>query len=468
MIFKLTVVLSLLAVPAFAATPPACAPAADGGNPCPVNLRRPSTAPLSAMAQLGRTLFHDPALSGSGRQSCASCHDPAHHYAPAGASAVALGGTDLTRDGLRAVPTLTYLETRPPFSIGPDTAENETAPTPSTVAVGPHGAKTARNNAASAANLVPQGGLFWDGRADTLQQQVAGPLFNPDEMASSRAIVLARLARGPYAPMLRRLGGQAVGHSDDLLLAEALFAIARYQIEDPSFHPYASPYDAWLEGRLRMTPAQRRGYLLFNDPAKGNCAACHPDRPGPDGTPPLLTDHQFEALGVPRNRALAANRDPGFHDLGLCGPVRTDMAARTDMCGLFITPGLRNVATRHAFFHNGAYHTLDGVLDFYALRDVAPARIYPKDAGGRVLRYDDLPPPYRANLDVTDAPFDRHPGDPPALTPRERRDIIAFLRMLTDHVVSHGPSHRPENGETDHESDHPPAARNPPVRRDHP
>ena len=434
MLFRIFLFLVLPALPALAAgaPPAACLPTPDGGNPCPVALHRPAAAPLSAMAQVGRSLFHDPALSGSGRQSCASCHDPAHHYAPAGPAAVALGGTDLTRDGLRAVPTLTYLETRPNFSIGPDDAETETATTPSATAIGPHGAKTAQNNAASAVNMVPQGGLFWDGRADTLQQQANGPLFNPDEMASSRAIVLARLKHGPYAPMLRRLGGPAVASSDNLLLAEALFAIARYQIEDPAFHPYASPYDDWLEGRLRMTPAQHRGYLLFNDPAKGNCAACHPDRPKPDGTPPLLTDHQFEALGVPRNRSLSANRDPAFHDLGLCGPVRTDMATRADMCGLFVTPTLRNTATRHAFFHNGIYHTLNEVLDFYVLRDVAPERIYPKDANGQILRQDDLPPAYRTNLDITDAPFDRHPGDAPALTPRERQDIIAFLRMLTD------------------------------------
>ncbi|MBB2205242.1 cytochrome-c peroxidase [Gluconacetobacter takamatsuzukensis] len=429
MFFKLCTFLALLPVPALAA----CLPTLDGSNPCPITLHRPPTVLLSAMAQIGRSLFHDPALSGSGRQSCASCHDPAHHYAPAGSAAVAQGGTDLTRDGLRAVPTLTYLETRPGFSIGPDDAETESAATPSTAAIGPHGAKTAQNNTDSAANLVPQGGLFWDGRADTLQQQINGPLFNPDEMASTRAIVLARLARGPYAPMLRRLGGPAVARSDDLLLSEALFAIARYQIEDPSFHPYASPFDDWLEGRARMTPAQRRGYLLFNDPAKGNCAACHPDRPRPDGTPPLLTDHQFEALGIPRNRTLAANRDPAFHDLGLCGPVRTDMVGRADLCGLFVTPTLRNAATRHAFFHNGVYRTLDEVMDFYVLRDVAPDRIYPKDHDGRPMRYDDLPPPYHANLDITDAPFDRHPGDAPALTPRERQDIIAFLHMLTDH-----------------------------------
>ncbi|ACI50513.1 Di-heme cytochrome c peroxidase [Gluconacetobacter diazotrophicus PA1 5] len=411
--------------------PAACQPLSDGRNPCPVALRRPPAAPLSAMALAGRDIFHDPALSGSGRLSCASCHDRARHYGPAGAAMVARGGVDLSRDGLRAVPTLAYLERRPAFSIGPDNAESEAPPPP--VATGlPHAAKTAQNNAATAANMVPQGGLFWDGRADTLQQQATGPLFDPREMASSRAVVLARLARAPYTPTLYRLGGPAVARSPDLLLAEALFAVARYQIEDPAFHPYASPFDDWLEGKTRLSPAQRRGYLLFNDPAKGNCAACHPDRPGADGRPPLFTDHQFEALGAPRNRALAANRDPSFHDLGLCGPPRADMAGQSAMCGLFATPTLRNVATRHTFFHNGVFRTLDDVLAFYTFRDVDPGRIYPVGPDGQVRKFDDLPDRYQTNIDVADAPFDRHPGDAPPLTPDERRDIVAFLDMLTD------------------------------------
>ncbi|MBB2175077.1 cytochrome-c peroxidase [Gluconacetobacter johannae] len=410
-----------------------CLPANDGGNPCPIRLQRPPAAPLSAMALVGRAIFHDPALSGSGRLSCASCHDRAAHYGPPGRDMVARGGLDLTRQGLRAVPTLTYLERRPGFSIGPDDAESE-GPPPAAVAgpPPPHAAKSAQNGAASATNMVPQGGLFWDGRADTLQQQASGPLFDPQEMASSRAIVLSRLAHAPYTRVLLQLAGPAASHTPDLLLAEALFAVSRYQIEDPAFHPYSSQFDAWLEGRTRLTPAERRGYLLFNDPAKGNCAACHPDRPGPDGAPPLLTDHQFEALGAPRNRALAVNRDAAFHDLGLCGPQRADMTGQAMWCGMFTTPTLRNAATRHAFFHNGVFGTLNQVLAFYSFRDVAPQRVYPVDAKGHVLKYDDLPPPYQSNVDTTDAPFDRHPGDAPALTDREQQDIVAFLGTLTD------------------------------------
>ncbi len=80
---------------------------------------------------------------------------------------------------------------------------------------------------------------------------------------------------------------------------------ARYQVEEPSFHPYSSKYDHWLEGKARLSESELRGLQLFNDPDKANCAGCHPSAPTRDGLPPLFTDHQYEALGAPRNAALA-------------------------------------------------------------------------------------------------------------------------------------------------------------------
>jgi len=175
-----------------------------------------------------------------------------------------------------------------------------------------------------------------------------------------------------------------------------------------------------------------RGLRLFDDPAKGNCAACHLSQPTRDGLPPLFTDTQYEALGVPRNSALAADRNPHFHDLGLCGPFRKDLAAQTQYCGMFLTPTLRNVDRRAVFFHNGVYHSLTQVLDFYNLRSVAPEKIYPHDAQGRVRVYDDLPGAYKANVDTADAPFNRRVGEPAPLTVQDIRDIIAFLHTLDD------------------------------------
>ena len=158
----------------------------------------------------------------------------------------------------------------------------------------------------------------------------------------------------------------------------------------------------------------------------------HADQPTRDGLPPLFTDHQFEALGAPRNAVLAVNADPGFFDLGICGPYRRDMAADTQYCGLFMTPTLRNAATRHAFFHNGVFPTLKQALDFYDFRDTEPQRIYPRGADGTVEKFNDLPAAYRVNVDVADPPFDRKAGDPPTMTEADEDDIIAFLNTLVD------------------------------------
>ena len=408
----------------------------EGRNPHPITLRRPVAKPLSAMAELGRAVFFDPKLSASGKLSCASCHDPSRAYGPRSDLPAAYGGPDLTRQGVRAVPSLMYLERQPNFSIGPDNEENETVTLAQLAGAGrkaPRARKTATTTSAAAANLVPQGGLFWDGRADRLQQQALIPLLSPFEMdGGSVSRVAAKLAASRYAGQMRMLFGDGIFDNPAMAVSEAMFAVARYQIEDVAFHPFTSKFDFWLEGRARMSRAEMRGYLLFNDPARADCGGCHLDQPTPDGRPPLFTDFQYEALGVPRNPALLTNRDPKYFDLGICGPYRTDFEAETQYCGMFLTPTLRNTATRHVFFHNGIYHSLKQVLDFYDFRDVDPARIYPRGADGKVEKFNDIPKRFRANVDRVDPPLNRHRGEAPAMTAAERRDIIAFLKTLTD------------------------------------
>lgn len=427
--------------------PVASALLSAGYNPHPVRLVLPKAAPLSAMAALGRRIFFDPSLSSSGRLSCASCHSPAHAFGPPNADPAMFGGPDLTRQGVRAVPSLAYLERQPNFSIGPDSegGDQDTAVSLAQQAAQAQAAarvrKTAADTTRTATNLVPQGGLFWDGRVDTLQGQALVPMLNPLEMdGGSVPAVAARLERAAYAGDMRQLFGDAVFEDPKMAVSEAMFAVARYQIEDPAFHPYTSKYDDWLEGRARLSPAEMRGYLLFNDPKKADCAGCHLDRPTADGRPPLFTDHQYEALGVPRNMALSVNRDPDYFDLGVCGPIRTDLAAQTQYCGMFLTPTLRNVATRHVFFHNGVYHKLQQVLDFYDFRDTRPQAVYPPGPDGKPLKYNDLPVADRGNVDVTDPPFDRKPGERPAMSARDEADIIAFLKTLTDGYRPHRPA----------------------------
>jgi len=413
-----------------------------GANPHPVKLILPPTAPLSAMAQLGKQIFFDTSLSASGKQSCASCHSPEHSYGPANNLGVQLGGADMQQAGYRPPPSLTYLYRQQPFSIGPDANDTDVPVDLAQVASQALGSARAQKNAGvapAAPAMVPQGGLFWDGRADTLQGQALVPLLNPVEMAnSSPAEVARKLASATYIDKFKQLFGANIESNASLLVTEAMFAVGRYQMEDPSFHAFTSKYDYWLQGKARLSAAELHGMKLFNDPNKANCAGCHLSQPTADGLPPLFTDTQYEALGVPRNAALAINKDPRFFDMGVCGPFRHDLAEQTQYCGMFLTPTLRNSANRHLYFHNGVYRTLEQVMDFYNLRSTNPEKIYPHDASGKVETYNDLPARYHGNVDISDAPFDRKPGDKPAMTQDEIQDIIAFMNTLNDGYKTSG------------------------------
>jgi cytochrome c peroxidase len=420
----------------------------DGINPHPVTLNLPPVQPLSAVAQLGRQLFFDTALSASGRQSCASCHSPARAYNPPNALVVQPGGLHLKSFSFRPPPSLAYLYRQQPFSIGPDTGPDDVVVNINAVAAAasndPRTQKSAGTTQPTA--MVPQGGLFWDGRADSLQRQAFIPALNPVEMANGSVDTIARaLNHARYREPFMQLFGPAIFKDPNRLVSEAMFAIARYQIEDPSFHAFTSKYDAWLQGHARLSPTELRGMNLFNDPRKGNCAACHLSQPTRDGLPPLFTDTQYEALGVPRNPHLPANADPRFYDLGLCGPIRKDLAKQTQYCGMFLTPTLRNVDRRSVFFHNGVYHSLKQVIDFYNLRSEQPGKIYPRDASGKLALYDDLPKAYQGNVDVKDAPFDLKVGDRPPLSKLDIEDMIAFIHTLDD---GYSPVPKPQPGNT--------------------
>ncbi|HEV8014584.1 MAG TPA: cytochrome c peroxidase [Stellaceae bacterium] len=364
---------------------------------------------VAALMQLGRRLFFDPSLSASGKLACASCHDPAHAFGPPGDAPVMLGGKDMRQPGLRAVPSLKYLQATPPFSE--------------------HFYDSDEEGDASVDN-GPTGGLTWDGRVDRGRDQARLPLLSPFEMANADpAAVVAAARRSREAAALAKAAG---GGDDSVrLFATILQAFEAYEQSYRDFYPYSSKYDAYLAGAATLTPAEARGLAAFNDPAKGNCAHCHRSARDREGQPPQFTDHGFVALGVPRNPAIPANADPGYYDLGLCGPLRRDLADHPDYCGMFKAPSLRNVALRHAFFHNGIFHSLRDAVAFYATRDTDPGHWYPRDADGRVEKFDDLPARYWANVNV-EPPFDRHPGDPPALNDAEIDDIVAFLRTLTD------------------------------------
>lgn len=355
---------------------------------------------LSASAALGEKIFSDQSLSASGRQSCASCHDPANAHAQTNDLSVQLGGANLDQPGFRAVPSLRYLNLTPAFSF--------------------------------AADGTPTGGFTRDGRAQTLAEQAQRPFLAPHEMANaSKADVIERVKRASYAGEFRKVFGATIFDNADDAFDRVVFALQQYQKEDPEFHPYDSKYDLFLAGKVQLNAAELRGLALFNNPAKGNCAACHPSARSTDGAAPLFTDFTFDNLGVPRNAAIPATADAGYFDLGLCGPDRTDLTARTDLCGAFKVPTLRNAATRKVFFHNGRFKSLREVLGFYVRRDTNPEEWYPV-VDGVVQKFNDLPPAYRANVNTSEAPYNRQPGMAPALSAEEIDDVIQFLGTLTD------------------------------------
>jgi cytochrome c peroxidase len=355
------------------------------------------------LSELGRKLFFDTSLSASGKISCASCHDPRFAYGPANALPVQVAGKDLKQWGIRAVPSLRYLQVVPAFT---EHSFDET-------------------NGDESVDSGPTGGLAWDGRVDRGRDQARIPLLAPYEMANENpAAVVARALQAKYASAFRDLNAEQA-------FALILEAIEAWEQDPVEFYPYSSKYDAFLKGKATLTDQEQYGLKLFTDPSKGNCARCHIASRGVNGTPPQFTDYGLVAIGVPRNPAIPANSDANWYDLGMCGPDRTDFRGRSEYCGRFMTPTLRNVALRQTFFHNGVFHSLKDVLDFYASRDSNPEKWYPQEAAGRISIFNDLPAEYRANVD-RDPPFGGARGAKPALTGEEIDDIIAFLKTLTD------------------------------------
>ena len=364
---------------------------------------------VDALTELGRVLFFDSSLSASGKQSCASCHSPDHAYGPPNDLAVQLGGPKLKTPGTRATPSLRYLQNVPPFSEHYHDDDGD-----------------------DSVDAGPTGGRTWDGRADSAHDQARIPLLAPHEMANAdAATVVAKLKRAAYASVMRANFGEAIFDDTERAFQAAAMALEVFQESPADFYPYDSKYDAFLRGQVQLSPQESRGLALFNDPDKGNCASCHISAIAPNGAFPQFTDYGLIAVGVPRNRKIPVNADPRHFDLGVCGPDRTDLMDHDEYCGLFKTPTLRNVALRGAFFHNGVFHTLEQVMQFYVQRDTDPQKWYPRKRDGSIAKFDDLLPKYWGNVNM-EAPFNRKPGDEPALSEAEIQDVIAFMKTLTD------------------------------------
>ncbi len=338
-------------------------------------------AQLSPIEELGRRLFFDESLSTPPGQSCATCHDPNIAFADPVKELPVSRGAIPGRYGNRNDMVASYAAFIPPLHKDPE-------------------------------EDIWVGGLFWDGRANTLAEQAMMPPLNPLEMANpDEAAVLEKLKVLEYASMFSEVFGPEALKDAATGFKNMALAIEAFE-KTKQFSPFNSKYDAYLRRETELTEQEMRGMALFEAEDKGNCAACHPMHLGEDGSPPLFTDFTYDNLGVPKNPEnpfylLPKELNPDgfdFVDLGLAVTVK-DPAEN----GKFRVPTLRNVALTAPYTHNGFFKTLFSITAFYNTRDVAP---WPK-------------PEVMENLNTEEM------GDL-KLSNQEIEDLVAFMNTLTD------------------------------------
>jgi cytochrome c peroxidase len=339
------------------------------------------TPTLSRKEQLGKLLFFEKTLSTPVGQDCSACHKPEFAFADPDTGLPVSRGAVEGRYGNRNDMPAAYSAYIPPLHM--DTVEN-----------------------------IWVGGLFWDGRANSLEEQAMGPPLNPLEMANLDTVsIKEKLNELEYADMFIEIYGPDALKDPSTAFSNMADAIAAYE-RSAELNRFDSKYDHFLRGEAELSEQEIRGMGLFVAEGKGNCAACHPSTPAQDGTPPLFTDFTYDNLGAPKNPenpfyTLSSDLNPdGFDyvDLGLAITVN-DPAEN----GKFRVPTLRNVALTPPYLHNGVFKTLYQVVAFYNTRDVGP---WP------------LP-------EVAENVNDEELGDL-GLTNQEIEDIVAFLLTLSD------------------------------------
>jgi cytochrome c peroxidase len=379
-----------------------------GGGAAVATIDSAATQQLAAQTSLqalGQALFNDPNLSTPPGTACVSCHQPASGFSSLNGSTLGVArGSLATAFGLRAPSQAAYSSETPRFAF----------------VTGPQG------------NLVPSGGQFWDGRADSLAQQAVLPLLNPLEMNNpDAASVVAKVAAANYAAQFTAVFGAAALSNPTQALGQIGQAIQAFESAG-AFDAFSSKYDAVIQGNASFTAAEQNGLALFQNPRNG-CAACH--RLNPASSNPrdsLFTNHLYVVEGIPRNTRIPANANASFFDLGLCGPERSTPLLpagvnASDLCGAFQVPSLRNVGKRPALMHNGFFNNLSDVVSFYATRNSDPQRWY-----GASGIPNDLPAQYQANLETRRPPFNHPAGNGPLLNATQISELVAFMNTLSD------------------------------------
>ncbi|MEX1026297.1 MAG: cytochrome c peroxidase [Planctomycetota bacterium] len=316
---------------------------------------------------LGKALFWDEQVSSTNTVACGTCHIPSGGGGDPRSALEPLNSTNPGPDGLfgsaddrigsRGVPWR-LADGRYVYDIDFALAERVT-----------------RRKAPSMIGAAYHTELFWDGRASStfrdpvtdqvvsyfdaaLEAQALAPILSPVEMGHAgrtladvvsklQAIEPLRLAESVPADLAQFVDGKTYPELFDLAfpssstsfgpveIAQALASYQRTLIADDT------PYDRWLAGDSgAFTGPEKRGHTVFQ--TEGQCAICHME--------PFTSDFQYHAIGV----------RPPAEDGG-----RQEVTGSFGDRGLFKTPGLRNLALRGRYFHDGSAESVEEVIDFY-------------------------------------------------------------------------------------------------------
>ncbi|MDG2223057.1 MAG: cytochrome c peroxidase [Rubripirellula sp.] len=293
---------------------------------------------------IGKRIFLDATLSRPVGQGCFSCHRIETAFAD---SRPVSPGAVKGRFGRRNSPSLMYAALIPGFAY-------EDLPTDDGTEI-----------------YAWEGGLFHDGRAGDLFEQVQQPFFDPNEMNLPDEQALAsRLRESTYAAEFRQWVGEEAWKDDQRLNYHAFRALVEF-LKEPMFRPFDARIDDYLKGKASLTPSELRGLDVFR--GDGKCADCHLLDPT-SWTGPLLSDYGYDNLGVPSRQK---------KDAGLGGQT-----GEPSELGQFRAPSLRNVVLTPPYMHNGSIQTLKEVLEFYNRRDIEPQRWGHTDYPDTVNRQD--------------------------------------------------------------------------------
>lgn len=291
---------------------------------------------------LGKKLFFDPVLSSGGQRSCAHCHQPDKAFT----------------DGLPKNITLT-------------------------------GQGRVARNTPTLLNAALQAAQFYDMRAPSLENQSLDVVHNVSEMQGSLTEAARRLQADPqYVSLFKKAFPEQEGVIEPTQIQSALAAFERSLVR------LDSRFDRYVRGeRGALTAEEIHGFNLFTGKAK--CGICH-FTPLFNGTvPPAFLKSESEVIGVPI-RPNARQIDP---DLGRYAHVKLE-----PLKFAFKTPTVRNVAHTAPYMHNGAFRTLEEVVEFY------------DRGGGNGLGF---------NLDNQTLPEDKL-----NLTQAEKKALAAFMKAL--------------------------------------